>query len=149
MNVCKDKKSMMHNAVTYIELPKIKDLRGNLSFLEEYEHVPFKINRTYWIYDIPGGEEQGGHAFKNTQEFILPLSGGFSVEVLMGEKKQIYDLDKTNCGIFLPKLTWRKVTGFLSNSICLIVADTKYEDCQYIYDYSEYIKIYNELGRHV
>ncbi|TLX76898.1 WxcM-like domain-containing protein [Labilibacter sediminis] len=136
---------MTYNEVTPIELPKIKDLRGNLSFLEEHNHVPFKINRTYWIYDVPGGEERGGHAFKNTTEFIVPLSGGFSVEVINGEEKQTFELNKTNCGILIPKLTWRKITNFLSNSVCLIVADTKFEDCQYIRDYNDYIKTYNEL----
>ncbi|WP_066632184.1 sugar 3,4-ketoisomerase [Labilibacter marinus] len=132
---------MCYNEVSKIELPKIKDLRGNLSFLEEHKHIPFKINRVYWIYDVPGGEERGGHAFVNTNEFIIPLSGGFKVEVIEGEKNSNFQLDTTNHGLFIPKMTWRKITGFLSNSVCLVVTDTKHKDSEYVRDYMEYIKL--------
>ncbi len=123
MNGSKDKKSMYYKEVTEIELPKIKDLRGNLTFLEQNNHIPFKINRVYWIFDVPGGEDRGGHAFKSTSEFIIPLSGGFNVEVKRGESRKKYLLNQTYKGLYIPKLTWRKITGFLSNSVCLVVAD--------------------------
>ena len=141
----KDNKSMVYNEVTEIELPKIKDLRGNLSFLEQYEHVPFKINRVYWVYEVPGGEERGGHAFKNTSEFIIPLSGSFKVEYQRGEKKKSIVLNQVNRGLFIPPMTWRKVTSFVSNSVCLVIADTKYEDSKYIRDFNEYIKSFELL----
>ncbi len=128
----------MDNEVRFIELPKIKDLRGNLSFLEDSHQIPFKIQRVYWIYDVPGGEERGGHAFKNTTEFILPLSGAVCIETIRGEEKQTYNLCSTNKGILIPPYTWRKIGGFLSNSICLVVADTKYEECEYMRDFNVY-----------
>lgn len=134
----------MPSDIKYIELPKIKDLRGNLSFLEDNNQIPFKIERVYWIYDVPGGEERGGHAFTNTSELILPLSGGFTVETICGEKKKSITLNQTNKGILLPPMTWRKIGNFLSNSICLIIADTKYEDAKYVRDYNEYVKLFRE-----
>jgi hypothetical protein len=140
----KDKDSGMDNEIRIIELPKIKDLRGNLSFLEDNNHIPFKIQRTYWIYDVPGGEDRSGHAFKNTTEFVLPLSGGFTVETMRGEKRSSIQLTKPNHGLLIPPYTWRKFSDFLSNSICLVITDTKYNDCEYLWDYTEY---FNEFTR--
>ncbi len=134
---------MVYNEVTEIELPKIKDLRGNLSFLEEGNHIPFKINRAYWIYDVPGGEGRGGHAYTNTAEFIIPLSGAFTVEVSCGEKNTTYRMSRTNKGLFVPKMTWREINDFTSNSVCLVVSDTMFSDCEYIRDFMEYIRLYN------
>ena len=145
MSVCKDKKSMCYNEVIEIELPKIKDLRGNLSFLEQNNHVPFEINRVYWIYDVPGGEGRGGHAYKNTAELILPLSGGFTVDIKQGEKSSSHRLTQTNKGLYLPPMTWRKINSFVSNSVCLVISDTKFENCEYIRDFMEYIKLYKHL----
>ncbi len=133
----------MHTDIQLIELPKIKDLRGNLSFLEDNHQIPFKIERVYWIYDVPGGEERGGHAFKNTTEFILPLSGAITVETIRGEKKQIFQLNKTNQGILIPPFTWRKISGFLSNSISLVVTDRKYEVDEYIRDFNSYVSLFS------
>ncbi len=143
MGVSKDKKSMGFTEVTEIELPKIKDLRGNLSFIEEQIHVPFNIQRTYWIYDVPGGEERGGHAYTNSNELIIPISGGFTVKTVRGEEKKTFALSQTNKGLFIPQLTWRKMTNFLSNSVCLVLSDTHYDDCEYIRDFSTYIKQFN------
>lgn len=141
----KDKNSRMHTDIRIIELPKIKDLRGNLSFLEENNHIPFKIERAYWIYDVPGGEERSGHAFANTTEFIIPLSGGFEIETIRGEEKHNFQLTKTNQGLLIPPYTWRKFTNFLSNSICLVITNTEYSKCEYIWDYSEYFNLYTKL----
>ncbi|MCW3785516.1 sugar 3,4-ketoisomerase [Plebeiibacterium sediminum] len=135
----------MDNEVRFIELPKIKDLRGNLSFLEDNHQIPFKIERVYWIYDVPGGEERGGHAFKNTTEFILPLSGGITVETIRGEAKHTFKLDTTHKGILIPPYTWRKIGGFLSNSICLVVADTKFEESEYLRDFNEYSSDFKKI----
>lgn len=134
----------MHNKIRTIELPKIKDLRGNLSFLEDNNQVPFKIERIYWIYDVPGGEERGGHAFKSTTELILPLSGAITVETIRGEEKQTFHLDKTNQGLLIPPFTWRKISGFLSNSICLVITDSKYEVDDYIRDFNTYVSLFNK-----
>ncbi|MCW3807387.1 sugar 3,4-ketoisomerase [Plebeiibacterium marinum] len=134
----------MQNEIRFIELPKIKDLRGNLSFLEDNRHIPFEIERVYWIYDVPGGEERGGHAYKNTAEFIIPLTGGFKVEVNRGEDYFEYDLTQTNKGLYLPPMTWRKISGFLSSSVCLVVTDTKFKDCVYLRDFMEYIENFNK-----
>ncbi|WP_430934929.1 sugar 3,4-ketoisomerase [Saccharicrinis sp. 156] len=136
---------MCYNEVKEIELPKIKDLRGNLTFLEQNHHIPFKIKRVYWIYDVPGGEDRGGHAYKNTSEFIIPLSGGFTVETSRGEKNKNYILSQTNKGLFIPPMTWRKFSNFISNSVCLVISDTDFNDCQYIRDFMQYIRIYNTL----
>jgi len=138
-------KSIMDNKPRIIELPKIKDFRGNLSFLEDNHQIPFKIQRVYWIYDVPGGEERGGHAFKNTTEFILPLSGGITVETLRGEERQIYHLTETHKGLLIPPYTWRKIGSFLSNSICLVVANTKYEESVYMRDYDIYSTFFKNL----
>lgn len=134
----------MNNEIKIIELPKIKDLRGNLSFLEENNHVPFKIQRAYWIYDVPGGEDRGAHAFTNTTEFVLPLSGGFNVETIRGEERRNFELSNVHCGLLIPAFTWRKFSNFLSNSICLVVSDTKYEDCEYIRDYVSYFNLFKK-----
>ncbi len=138
----------MDNEPRIIELPKIKDFRGNLSFLEDNNQIPFKIQRVYWIYDVPGGEERGGHAFKNTTEFILPLSGGITVETLRGEESQIYNLTETHKGLLIPPYTWRKIKGFLSNSICLVIADTKYEESEYMREIEGYKAHYKNLLFH-
>ena len=145
MSVGKDKKTMYYNEVKEIELPKIKDLRGNLTFLEQNNHVPFCIKRVYWIYDVPGGLDRGGHAFKNTSELIIPLSGGFNVDIKRGEKKTNFSLTQTNKGLYIPPMTWRKIGSFLSNSVCLVISDTEFKDTIYIRDFMEYIKIYNTL----
>ena len=130
---------MRANTFKLITIPKIKDLRGNLSFVEDNNHVPFKIKRAYWIYDVPGGEERGGHAYFNSSEFIIPLSGAFTVEVWQGEDREDIVLNKTNCGLFLPKRTWRKFTNFVSGSICLVLSDTLYDEKDGIFDFSEYM----------
>ncbi|MBS2098227.1 sugar 3,4-ketoisomerase [Carboxylicivirga linearis] len=130
---------MSDDSIKLISLPKIVDLRGNLSFLEDNNQIPFKIARSYWIYDVPGGEERGGHAYTNSAEFVIPLIGSLQVELYQGDKKQTYTLNTPNKGLYLPKLTWRKVCNFLSGSICLIISDTYYNDCEYIRDFNTYI----------
>ncbi len=130
----------MQKEISKIKLPKIKDLRGNLTFLEENNHIPFPIKRVYWLYDVPGGENRGGHAFSNTTEIIIPLSGGILVETYCGEQKQNYNLQSTDEGLIIPPMTWRRIGGFLSNSICLVITDTQFKDSKYIRDFNDYIK---------
>lgn len=118
-----------------IELPKFPDKRGNLSFAEELKHIPFQIERTYWIYDVPGGESRGGHAYRENQEFIIALSGSFDVIVDNGYSKQVFTLNRSYYGLYVPKGMWRQMENFSTNSLALILASTKYDVSDYIYDY--------------
>lgn len=124
-----------------IHLPKFLDQRGNLSFIEEYKHIPFKIKRTYWIYDVPGGESRGGHAYKDTAEFIVALSGAFEVVLDDGEKKESFLLNRSYYGLYVPKGYWREMVNFSTNSVGLILAPTLYEPEDYIRNYDEFLKL--------
>ena len=123
-----------------INLPKIEDPRGNLSIIEEENHVPFKIERTYWIYDVPGGQVRGGHAFKEQQEFIVALSGSFDIVVDDGKQKQTYSLNRSYYGLFIPKGLWRQMENFSTNSLALVLSSTEFSEQDYIRDYEEYLK---------
>lgn len=124
-----------------INLPKITDPRGNLSFFESNNQIPFKIKRTYWIYDVPGGEIRGSHAFKESKEFIIALSGSFDVLLHDGEKEVKYNLNRSYYGLYIPNLTWRTLENFSTNALALIVTDTKFEELDYIRDFKEFKKI--------
>lgn len=121
-----------------IDIPKFKDLRGNLSFIEEDTHLPFKIRRVYWIYDVPGGEHRGGHAFRETEELIVALSGSFDVVVHDGEKKWRFSLNRSYRGVYIPKMMWRMLENFSTNSLALIIASTDYSESDYIRDFKEF-----------
>jgi len=123
-----------------IHLPKFKDPRGNLSFLEEDKHIPFQIERVYWIYDVPGGELRGGHAFKEQQEFIIALSGSFDVVVDNGNEKQSFFLNRSFYGLYIPALLWRQMQNFSTNSLALVISSTCYDAGDYIYNYDKYVK---------
>ena len=127
-----------------IELPKIADPRGNLSVIEELQHSPFKIERTYWIYDVPGGEKRGGHAYRENQEFIVALSGGFDVVLDDGKEKRTFSLNRSYNGLFVPKGMWREMENFSTNSLALILSSTKYDKDDYIRDYDEFLKHINQ-----
>ncbi|MET3979705.1 oxalate decarboxylase/phosphoglucose isomerase-like protein (cupin superfamily) [Mucilaginibacter sp. UYP25] len=122
-----------------IQLPKFLDDRGNLSFIEEDNHIPFKIERTYWIYDVPGGERRGGHAYVNLQEFIVALSGSFDVVLHDGEKEMRFSLNRSYYGIYVPKMMWREIENFSTNSLALILADGKYDEQDYIRDFDQFV----------
>lgn len=125
-----------------IQLPKFLDARGNLSFIEQENHIPFKIERTYWIYDVPGGEKRGGHAYKENEELIVALSGSFDVIVDDGKEKKTFSLNRSYYGLYVPKGTWREMQNFSTNSLALILSSTKYDESDYIRDYDEF-KTYN------
>lgn len=127
--------------VKLIELPRFNDPRGNLSFVEENNHIPFEIQRTYWIYDVPGGENRAAHAFKKTNEFIIAMSGGFDVTVDDGIDKRTFTLNRSYYGLFIPKGLWRIMDNFSTNSFALEFADTKYDRSDYVEDYDEYLKM--------
>lgn len=123
-----------------VQLTKISDPRGNLSVIEELKDIPFKIERTYWIYDVPGGEKRGGHAYKENQEFIVALSGSFDVVLDNGREKQTFSLNRSYNGLYVPKGMWRELENFSTNSLALILSSTKYDTNDYIRDYHEYLK---------
>ena len=123
-----------------IELPKILDKRGNLSIIEENKHIPFEIKRTYWIYDVPGGEKRGGHAYKENEEFIVALSGSFDVILDNGIERKTYSLNRSYYGLYIPKGWWREIENFSTNALALEFASTKYDPNDYIRDYDEYLK---------
>lgn len=127
-----------------IELPKFLDTRGNLSFAEQLKHVPFKIERTYWIYDVPGGEARGGHAYKDNEEFIIALSGSFDVILDNGVEKKIYSLNRSYYGLYVPKGIWREMNNFSTNSLALVLSSTAYNELDYIRDYNEFKSYINE-----
>ena len=126
-----------------IDLPKILDRRGNLSIIEEENHIPFKIKRTYWIYDVPGGEKRGGHAYRENQEFIVALSGSFDVLLDDGKEQNIFHLNRSYYGLYVPKGFWRKMENFSTNSLALILSSTPFNADDYIYDYEQFKKVLN------
>lgn len=134
----KDRDTM--SKVQLINLPKYEDSRGNLTFIEEEEHIPFKINRVYWIYDVPGGQHRGGHAFKVQQEFIVALSGSFDVVVDDGNQKQTHSLNRSYYGLYVPNGLWREMKNFSTNSVAMVLSSTLYNEKDYIQDYDNYIK---------
>ncbi len=127
--------------VKVIELPKFTDPRGNLSFVEQLNHIPFEIKRTYWIYDVPGGENRGGHAFKQNQEFIVALSGAFDVIVDDGKEKKVFNMNRSYYGLYIPVGLWREMTNFSTNSLALEFGSIHYNRADYIEDYNEFLKM--------
>jgi len=126
---------MESDKLKIIPLPKIPDERGNLSFVEELNHIPFAIKRSYWIYDVPGGTERGGHAYKENQEFVIALSGSFDVMIDDGSKKETFHLNRSYYGLYIPKMMWRQMNNFSTNSLALILSSTEYDEKDYIRDY--------------
>lgn len=124
--------------VRIIELPKITDKRGNLSFVEEGKHIPFEIKRNYWIYDVPGGEIRGGHAYKENREFIIALSGSFDVILDDGRESRTYSLNRSYYGLYVPEKIWRQMVNFSTNSLALVIASTPFDRADYVYDYEEF-----------
>ena len=128
------------NKPKIIDLPKFLDARGNLSFVEQFTHIPFEIKRTYWLYDVPGGECRGGHAYKDNQEFIVALSGSFDVVLDDGKGKKNYTLNRSFYGLYVPKGLWREMENFSTNALAMILSSTDYDPNDYIRDYDEFLK---------
>tara|TARA_B110000114_G_C15046497_1_gene379416 strand:+ start:216 stop:620 length:405 start_codon:yes stop_codon:yes gene_type:complete len=127
-----------------IELPKVKDKRGNLSFFENDNEIPFKIKRTYWIYDVPGGEYRGSHAFKESKEFIVALSGSFDVVLNDGKEEKRFQLNRSYLGLYVPNMLWRSIDNFSTNSVALLVSSVSYNEADYIRDFQEFKTLKNE-----
>jgi hypothetical protein len=126
--------------VELINLPKIIDPRGNLSIIEEGKTLPYKIERVYWIYDVPGGEARGGHAFRQQQEFIVAVSGSFDVIIDDSKQQVTYSLNRSYYGLYVPSGLWRQMTNFSTNSLAMVLSSTEYDADDYIRDYSEFLK---------
>ncbi len=125
---------------TIINLPKFEDPRGNLSFIEEFKQIPFKIERVYWIYDVPGGQTRGGHAFKEQEELIIALSGSFDVLVDNGQTKQTFSLNRSYYGLYVPQGIWRQMQNFSTNSLALVLSSTVFDEADYIRQYDNFVK---------
>lgn len=124
-----------------IELTKFLDDRGNLTFIEQFKHIPFSISRTYWVYDVPGGEIRGAHAFKEQEEFIVALSGSFDVVLNKGDGEQRYHMNRSYYGLYVPAMHWRFLDNFSTNSIALVLTDKLFSEEDYIWDFNDFIKM--------
>ena len=131
----------MKKQACIINLPKILDQRGNISFVEANNHIPFNIKRTYWIYDVPGGEVRGGHAFKENYELIIALSGSFDVVLHDGKKEFRYHLNRSYYGLYVPNMIWRSMENFSTNSLAIVLSNITYNEIDYIRDFDEFVKV--------
>jgi hypothetical protein len=127
------------DSIRIINLPKIEDYRGNLSFIEEENHIPFKINRVYWIYDVPGGEFRGSHAFKESEELIIAISGSFDIILHNGTEEIKFSLNRSYYGLYIPKLHFRRLENFSTNTLALILASTTFNENDYIRDFNDFL----------
>lgn len=129
------------NDCRLIDLPKFLDARGNLSFAENFKQIPFEIKRTYWLYDVPGGECRGGHAYKENEEFIIALSGSFDVVLDDGKESKVFSLNRSYYGLYVPKGLWREMENFSTNALALEFASTHFDEADYVYDYDQFKKM--------
>jgi oxalate decarboxylase/phosphoglucose isomerase-like protein (cupin superfamily) len=130
-----------------INLPKIVDPRGNLTFIEEENPIPFKIKRVYWIYDVPGGAIRGSHAYKNLHEVVIALSGSFDVILNDGKEEKRWQLNRSYYGLYVPNMLWRTLENFSTNALCLILASETYDEKDYVRDYEIFTRLVNETSR--
>jgi hypothetical protein len=122
-----------------IDLPRIEDPRGNLSFIEEENHIPFKVKRVYWIYDVPGGEQRGGHAFREQKEFVVALSGSFDVIINDSKRKNRFHLNRSYFGLYIPNGLWRHMENFSTNSVVMVISSTEFDESDYIRNFADYL----------
>jgi hypothetical protein len=132
---------MKSENIQIINLPKILDRRGNLSFIESENHIPFKIERCHWIYDVPGGECRGGHAYRTNREFIVALSGSFDVVLNDGREEKVFHLNRSYYGLYVPAMVWRQMENFSTNSLALVAASSGFDRDDYIYDYEDFKRL--------
>ena len=124
-----------------IELPKIIDKRGNLTFIEGNQHIPYDIKRVYYLYDVPGGEKRGGHAHKSLQQFIIAANGSFDVILDDGTNQKRFHLNRSYYGLYVPTMIWRELDNFSSGSVCVVLASEHFDEDDYIRDYQAFRKI--------
>ena len=131
---------MTFDSAKIIDLPRFLDARGNLSFAEQLNQVPFELQRVYWLYDVPGGESRGGHAYKTNQEFIIALSGSFDVVIDNGRQKKNFTLNRSYYGLYIPQGLWREMHNLSTNSFALVLSSTQYDPDDYVRNYEEFLK---------
>jgi hypothetical protein len=127
------------DSIRIIDLPKILDERGNLSFLQNNDQLPFAINRVYWIYDVPGGEQRGGHAYRSMKEVIIALSGSFDVVLFDGKEEKKFTLNRSYYGLYVPKMIWRSMENFSTNALAFVATDSMYNESEYIRNREQFI----------
>ncbi len=127
-----------------IDLPKIQDERGNLTFIETERHVPFSIQRVFYLYDVPGGSLRAGHALKTCHQFIIAISGSFDVVLDDGRERRRFHLNRSHYGLYVTPLTWREIDNFSSNSVCLVLASAPYSEADYYRDYGGFLAAVGE-----
>jgi len=123
----------------FIELPKISDVRGNLSFVESERHVPFTLERVYYLYDVPGGADRGSHAHKALHQFIVAMSGSFDVVLDDGREQRRFHLNRSYFGLYVSPMIWRYLDNFSSGAVCMVLASAKYDESDYIRDYQQFL----------
>jgi hypothetical protein len=123
-----------------IDLPRIADPRGNLTFIEAGRHVPFEIRRVYYLYDVPGGAERGGHAHKGLEQLIIAMSGSFDVILDDGNSKQRFHLNRSYRGLYVCPMIWRELDNFSSGSVCMVLASNRYDEADYYRDYDDFMR---------
>lgn len=121
-----------------IDLPRINDRRGNLTFIEGGRHVPFEVKRVYYLYDVPGGAERGGHAHKNLHQLIIAMSGSFDVVLNDGVQQKRVHLNRSYFGMYICPMIWRELDNFSSGSVCLVLASNLYDEADYFRDYETF-----------
>jgi hypothetical protein len=129
------------NDCKIIELPKIVDTRGNLSFIEGGQHIPFDIKRVYYLYDVPGGADRGSHAHINLHQFIVAMSGSFDVALDDGKKKKRFHLNRSYYGLYVCPMMWRELDNFSSGAVCMVLASAHFSEADYIRDYSQFLTV--------
>lgn len=134
---------MALNDCKLIDLPKISDPRGNLSFIEGGQHIPFDIKRVYYLYDVPGGSDRGSHAHKNLHQFIVAMSGSFDVVLDDGNQKRRYHLNRSYYGLYMCPMMWRDLDNFSSGAVCMVLASSHYDEADYIRDYDKFLAMAN------
>lgn len=128
-----------------VDLPRITDSRGNLSFVEGRRHIPFDIKRVYYLYDVPGGSDRGSHAHKNLHEFIIAMSGSFDVVLDDGKEKKRFHLNRSYYGLYVCPMIWRYLDNFSSGSVCMVLASAFYDESDYIRNYNDFLSAAHTL----
>lgn len=135
---------MAINKAHIIDLPKVTDPRGNLSFIQNSDQIPFDIKRAYWIYDVPGGMFRNGHAFRSQHEFIVALSGSFDVVLKDNEGERRIHMSRSYYGLYVPPMTWREIDNFSTNSVAMVLSSTLYNEDDYIRDFEQFKQLIND-----